>query len=503
MAQPRHHLWWCIGLAALCVAPAVLLWPYRHAAFVADDRFFAFRDLPTNLFAIFTSSWGFPLNATSGYRPVVITSYVLTRAWTDNSPFYYHLTNFFLHGLNAALLAVIGSRLGRSRIAGLIAGGLFAIHPSTHENVMWISGRTYVLATCFALGLTAWTVTRERRPPWRQHAVGALLFAGALCSYEPLVILPVAVFLAALAPTVTRPTTGAGPRRLWDAAAFTLPYVGLLAVYFALRWTFITPPSADAAYTMHSTTALLPQIKGNVLFLTMCLTAVSFIGVAAAVSTAGVASFVAAGLLDRSRRGIAAGLLVMTAIAFLPFLTVHGSTWRFSYLPLAAFLGAVGLGAQRLLSHGRLLVRGLEVVMLCFVSVRLARQYQIRGEEWRHAGNVVESFLDQTTHLVPPASGGALYFVDPPRYYRSAYCFITAIHETVERRYPPGAVFVDASWDRPLDAVIAKVRGEPRARPAWVLTWSPMQERLSVAWSSTGAPDTAGAGGVRNAATPR
>ncbi len=529
--SPRSSLWtpsaprigsllWIASLGLIALLPTLLLWPFRHAGFVADDHFFVTTSpTPSSLLAVLTSSWGFPQDATSGYRPVVILSYALTRAFWTDGPLAYHLTNFLLHGLNAALLALIVARLTAARIttptlarpvlagpmlAGLIAGLLFAIHPSTHENVIWISGRTYALASFFALALVAWTVSApasilastsasvparmpveapRTRPAWRQHAVGLFLFACVLGSYEPAVVLPAGVFLARLAMTDD-------PRRRWrDAIAFTLPYVGLLAIYLALRWTYIAPAAADLQATTNKGGGLAMNVAANLWFLVKGLAAVALFSTPAIMAMLGFAALVAAGLAARVSRPLVLGLLALTIIAFLPFVSLGGSTWRFLYLPLTAFLGAVGIGAARLLADRRLLVRALAVLLLLFLSGRSARQYQIRGQEWQHAGEITRSFVEQTVRLAPsPAPGTELHFLDPPVYYQSAYIFITMFHDTIRQGYPPNnALDIVEHRQEPADAVIRQLASRTDGAPALLFAWSPENERLSLVWRSNAA----------------
>lgn len=65
------------------------------------------------------------------------------------------------------------------------------LHPVTHESVIWISGRTYPLASLFSLAAIAWILQRaNRRPSPTDHLVLVSLVIGALLSYEAALILP-------------------------------------------------------------------------------------------------------------------------------------------------------------------------------------------------------------------------------------------------------------------------------------------------------------------------
>ncbi len=142
-------------LLLICVVPTALLWSVRHASFVSDDRWFATGTLVSEGHTWLTPRWPHPFGPANAWRPVVILSYLLTRAWSDGTPMVYHLTNFALHGINAALLAAIIWQLGGSLFAGCIGGLLFAIHPMTHENVVWIALRWLVVSS-FAADSDVW-----------------------------------------------------------------------------------------------------------------------------------------------------------------------------------------------------------------------------------------------------------------------------------------------------------------------------------------------------------
>jgi hypothetical protein len=52
--------------------------------------------------AVATSLW-----SARAYRPVVVLSYALTLWYSSGTPLVFHLTNFFIHGVNATLLAAL------------------------------------------------------------------------------------------------------------------------------------------------------------------------------------------------------------------------------------------------------------------------------------------------------------------------------------------------------------------------------------------------------------
>lgn len=123
------------------------------------------------------------------YRPVV--TFLNGAQWLvfGGSAAAFHALNMIAHGLVSALIAALLLALGAPALAAGVAGLLFAVHPMTSEAVAWISGRTDVLSTAFALAAVYGWV-RSRRPAdaasgdsarqsrrWEWWAAGALLLA--------------------------------------------------------------------------------------------------------------------------------------------------------------------------------------------------------------------------------------------------------------------------------------------------------------------------------------
>ncbi len=76
-------------LLLICVVPTALLWSFRHASFVSDDRWFATGTLVAEGRTWLTSRWPHPFGPANAWRPLVILSYLQTRAWSDGTPLVY------------------------------------------------------------------------------------------------------------------------------------------------------------------------------------------------------------------------------------------------------------------------------------------------------------------------------------------------------------------------------------------------------------------------------
>lgn len=216
MSRWRPHAFVVLTLGALLLAYV----PDMGRGFIKDD--FAWIDAsrvgrPAALVDLFRRDNGF-------YRPLVALSFTLNAWLFDLRPFGYAATNLLLVVLGAAALARLAQALGLGAAASLLAACLWALSPhGVGLAVMWISGRTSLLLTLFAV-LAALASVRGR-----PFASALLAFLALLCKEEA-TLLP--VVLAAWAALLARP----GGRRVARAGLVTLVrFAPGLALYLVLR----------------------------------------------------------------------------------------------------------------------------------------------------------------------------------------------------------------------------------------------------------------------------
>ncbi|OGJ68028.1 hypothetical protein A3G69_01070 [Candidatus Peribacteria bacterium RIFCSPLOWO2_12_FULL_53_10] len=130
------------------------------------------------------------------YIPLTFFSYQINYLIGGMSPFVYHLTNILLHAGNALLVTGIAYLLLRgNRIAALLTGLLFAVHPLHTEAVAWISARKDILSAFFFLLATFLFLLHEERPSQKKYAGIFIAFLCALLSKVSAVTFPVMMFL--------------------------------------------------------------------------------------------------------------------------------------------------------------------------------------------------------------------------------------------------------------------------------------------------------------------
>ncbi len=150
------------------------------------------------------------------YRPVVLISLRLDML-AGGTAETFHRTNILIHLLGCALVAIVAVRLGARATSALVAALVWGLAPRLSESVVWISGRTDLLAG--ALGLAALAISPDvtAKPAARTPAVklalaslsGVLLF-GALASKEVAI-----AFAAAIAIPILHARRTEGLSRQW------------------------------------------------------------------------------------------------------------------------------------------------------------------------------------------------------------------------------------------------------------------------------------------------
>ena len=183
-----------MGLTLLAYLPA------RRCGYIWDDDAYVTENKTLRTAQGLWRMWTRPQSIPQ-YYPLVHTTYWLEYQLWELRPLGYHLTNIFLHGLNAVLLWLVLRHL--SLPGAWLAAAVFALHPVHVESVAWITERKNVLsATCYFGALLAYL---HFRPPGLTHGVPRgspwlyfltmTLFLGALFSKTVTASLPAAILV--------------------------------------------------------------------------------------------------------------------------------------------------------------------------------------------------------------------------------------------------------------------------------------------------------------------
>jgi len=241
-------------LGALFLAVLAADLPILRAGFAFDDihsiarnpHIRALANIP-RFFADPTCFSGIPRNAM--YRPFLLATYAADYAVAGLSPWFWHLTNLFLHWIAGVLVFFFLLRfLPGAREGGGTKGGtsrewaawfgalLFLVHPLNVEVLGHVSSRSDLLMGLLLLGALL-LFCRAVEDPGRGIRLlpflgGQVVLAAALLTKEPAVLFPAAAFpFLLLVREEERPFRG----RLLRAGKVLLPALLLAGGYLVLR----------------------------------------------------------------------------------------------------------------------------------------------------------------------------------------------------------------------------------------------------------------------------
>src|SRR6202790_1990771 len=179
--------------------------PYANTllnSFVYDDYFQIVENPYVHSFRylreIFgTTVWSFQgaQGVTNYYRPLMSFGYLLFYQIAGAVPFSFHLANILLNVVVVLLVFSVVRRISGERV-GLIAAGLFALHPLHTESVAWVAGVTDLELAVFYL--LTFLVYLRHSEPGKGYGGRAALYASfvlALLSKEQAMTLPVLLTL--------------------------------------------------------------------------------------------------------------------------------------------------------------------------------------------------------------------------------------------------------------------------------------------------------------------
>jgi Tfp pilus assembly protein PilF len=129
------------------------------------------------------------------YRPLVILGFWAERRIWGQNPSGYHLTNVLLNVGVAVLVGLVLSELFGSLWPALLAGLVFALHPTHVESVAFVSGRTDLMMMLFGLLAFLALLSYRRRPTTLSLALAVGSFALALLCKEAILLLPLIAFM--------------------------------------------------------------------------------------------------------------------------------------------------------------------------------------------------------------------------------------------------------------------------------------------------------------------
>jgi hypothetical protein len=407
--------------------------------FVADDHFIFYRLQQGGAFGFAT----YP--PTSFFRPLISLHYYLDHMLWGMSPLASHAVNLLWHIVCGLLVWLLAGRvLARwgwlhtpARGAALVAALLFVALPANVEAVAWFAARADMVATADALGALLLLMRFQERGCWRSYAGALACFAVGLFCKESLLTFPLIAWLWL--------------RHLGAAQAgrLTLPFWGVLVVYWAMRTAAVQGLGAypDAWATLQRPWLLVMNLL--VYLFQMGMPAILYGlgrdpwdtllwgGWLVGVSLAGWHVQRTPRLRTRPVDwSLLAGLMLLALLPVLIFKPspLYFLNSRYSYL--ASAFGTIGVAAM-LMQFAR--PRRLSPV-LATAAALLLLAYTFGGmrqaEAWREAGAIAHSSV---LSLRNAPADKPLVILSLPDHFRGAYIWRVSLREGVAVLLPERA----------------------------------------------------------------
>jgi hypothetical protein len=374
---------WLVVCVLLVYAPAI------GRGFVADDFGWIYFSRLNGV----ADAWTLLVDGAPGfYRPMVALSFGVNEALFGLAPMAYALTNLALAFAIVAGIVWLAICLGFPAVAGVFGAGLWILNfHGISMALVWISGRTSLLATLFAV-YAAVALVRGR-----SVVAGWLTFAALLSKEEPL-MLPVTL---ALWLWIDRLAAAAIARSVW-------PSFAAIAVYLAMRarTDAFTPATAPSFYRLSASPDVL--VPNTLSYLDRSLT------FTAAILLLGVILFVRARphLLDIERRSAYKGA-VWLALGFAVTIMIPVRSSLYVVFPTvgAALFGiAIGSALWRTIPAAR---QRAAVVCLAVLPILVLPIHWSRHQSTKRQAMLSAQLLEQVREMNP--SIDRLVVVDDPQ----------------------------------------------------------------------------------------
>ena len=382
------------ALAVSVAAFALVYVPAIGRGFIKDDFVWIATSRvgsAADVAALFASNTGF-------YRPLVSLTFAADHALWGLNALGYGVTNLVLAVACPALLFALARAFGLPRTPSVVGAAAWAFNfHAVNMALLWVSGRTALLATLFSLG-TAHAMLADAR------LAAAALALGAMLAKEEAVLLPM-LFAAFL--FVDHPAVRAADRAR-HAAARTWPLWGSLLVYLALRSQSgaMTPLDAPPYYQFSPAPALVARNVAE--YADRACT----VGIAVAL-VLWLAVRERPRLLAPERRAVVFGAiwLAMT-YALTMFLPVRSSLY--ALLPSAGVaLGVASFASWALRTNASAFSRA--VAALALLVLMLVPVYRARNVRWTALADVSSQVMHTVREVAARRpEGGRIVLLESP-----------------------------------------------------------------------------------------
>ena len=187
-------MWICLLLLAVTLAAYSQV---RHYDFVNyDDPEYVVENLHVRAgLTADNLAWALASFDAANWFPLTWITHMADYQFFGMESGWHHLTNVWLHALNALLLFAVLKRTTGARWPSALVAFLFALHPLHVESVAWVAERKDVLSAFFWF-LTLWCYARYvERPGVGRYLTVLLTFGLGLMAKPMIVTLPFVLLL--------------------------------------------------------------------------------------------------------------------------------------------------------------------------------------------------------------------------------------------------------------------------------------------------------------------
>jgi hypothetical protein len=430
---PRERLLLAGVLAAMLALTLIAWWPAHDGWFLLDD--YRWLPPPKRRFDVLKSLVG-PWGHAFAYRPLVRLSFFADLQVFGLDPRGWHLHSFLLHAINGTLLFSLIRATTDLWAPALAIAALFIVSPLTHENVAWISGRTFLLGGAFFL-LSANLIARafmtapsDARREATFFRWGAVSFVAAMASYEPAVVLPFLVIAAVwLFPSIVTMPRDVVRHRIRQLLL-------ILVVFLACRFVFLMghlgAVNPTSPYWMFEPIRWWLNVwirSGNTLRIaSIVAVAVAFVGSFAIL-------WLRPTIAPRAARHLHAFLIVAAFVLFLPFINVIGIADRFLYLVQTIYIATIVLLLWLIARLSRIGAT-MAVTIVLLLSIAGIVECRRAARDWAGAGTIARAVADSLKAKYPVWPAHTDVVLDRvPRSVGRAPIYVLYTKESVLQRY--------------------------------------------------------------------
>jgi tetratricopeptide (TPR) repeat protein len=318
---------------------------------------------------------------------------------------WHHLTNLWLHALNALLLFAVLKRMTGARWPSALVAFLFALHPLHVESVAWVAERKDVLSAFFWF-LTLWCYALYvERPGVARYLTVLLTFGLGLMAKPMIVTLPFVLLLLDVWPL--RRTLWSKPLLLEKLPLLALSAGASVVTFLAQRSSGAVAPLAGMPLAFRLGNALVSYLvyigdmlwPANLAVLYPLPRTLPFLGVAAAgLALAGISLAVARQL--RARPYLAVGwcwyLGTLVPVIGLVQVGTQSHADRYTYVPMIGLTIMLAWGAAEFVqrqprARNAVIAAAVVVCSACLVVTWFQIQY------WASTETLLGHALDVTS----------------------------------------------------------------------------------------------------------